>query len=98
MTRGEALELIDSERTRQDALKASGRFKYTCADKQLTMWEKYAILVEEVGELSRAMLNRAALVKDLKDYREIGDWGEEMKKEITQVGAICLAWLESMEL
>jgi NTP pyrophosphatase (non-canonical NTP hydrolase) len=51
----DAVEEIVRERRRQDMLKAQGRFKYTCADPELNNGERLAILVEEVGEVARAL-------------------------------------------
>lgn len=47
------------ERERQDQLKASGKFKYTCADKEIGHMECLAILLEEVGEAAQALEHQA---------------------------------------
>lgn len=43
------------ERIRQDRLKAEGRFKYTCADPEISHAECLAVLLEEVGECAEAL-------------------------------------------
>ena len=83
---------VVKERMRQDELKNAGRFKFTCADDGLLDTERLAILVEEVGEASRAVLNAQRLVDDKMVFAEL-----ELKKELVQVAAIAVAWLEYLE-
>lgn len=59
-----SLALIRDERFRQEQLKESGRFKFTCADKEISDFEKLAILAEEFGEVAEACLQ----TKRLKYY------------------------------
>lgn len=75
-----ALDKIIIERDRQDDLKKKGRFKYTCAD-NIDSKMALSILVEEVGEVARAINENDT---------------DELIKEISQVGAISLAWLEGI--
>jgi len=82
-----ALNAILAERERQEQLKAEGRFVYTCADVEMTTMACLAVLTEEVGEVARAVLSMKGLAKD-----EI-----ELRKELIQVAAVALAWLEGME-
>jgi NTP pyrophosphatase (non-canonical NTP hydrolase) len=88
VTRSEAINAITSERIRQDALKAEGRFRFTVNESALSESERLAILVEEVGEVARCVcegndrgvLDRVAL-----------------RAELVQVAAVALAWLEGLE-
>ena len=75
--------LIDvaAERLRQEGLKASGRFDATCADNTLSAGQKLAILVEEVGEVARAICDRDP---------------EHMREELVQVAAVAVAWVEAL--
>lgn len=73
------LKLIQLERGRQEALKQAGKFQFTCAD-TVSDWKKLPILLEEVGEVAKAM--------NEDDF--IG-----IVKELIQVAAVCVAWLES---
>jgi NTP pyrophosphatase (non-canonical NTP hydrolase) len=83
----EIVGLILAERYRQEELKAAGKFPFTCADaKGLTNGQKVAVLSEECGEVARAALGADGLVKD----------GGVLKKELVQVAAVCVAWLESL--
>jgi NTP pyrophosphatase (non-canonical NTP hydrolase) len=84
----EAIELVVSERRRQDRLKADGRFPYTCADDELSPFEKYAVLSEEVGEVARALLEAS----DLSNHKNY----VELRKELIQVAAVAVAWIESL--
>ncbi|NBW23500.1 MAG: hypothetical protein EBR82_87720 [Caulobacteraceae bacterium] len=74
--------LIDvaAERLRQEGLKASGKFPATCAD-DIPAASKFAILVEEVGEVARAIND--------------GD-PEHMREELVQVAAVAVAWVEAL--
>lgn len=81
---------VGAERARQDQLKAAGRFAKTCAD-PMTNGARLAVLGEEFGEVCRAML-------------EIGEGGEvsydkhgkDLRKELIQVAAVCVAWVEGL--
>ena len=87
-----ATYLIHLERIRQNELKAEGRFKYTCADLDLPFGDVMNVLMEEVGELSRAYLEYKALTFERnKDAMEAY---ADMKKESIQVAAVALAILE----
>lgn len=81
VSRTKARVLVIVELKRQLALKESGKFKYTCEDNELTDGERLTILVEEVGEIARAMQN-----KDSNNLRE----------EITQVAAVAISWLSNI--
>lgn len=91
-----AVRAIVAERVKQDELKAQGRFLYTCADISVvyggaggpTNAEKAAILTEEVGEVCRALLSLEGLSKN--------DGKQNLRKELVQVAAIALAWLEAL--
>lgn len=84
-----ALISIETERQRQSLLKAGGRFKFTCADLEMTNPERLAVLAEEFGEAAHevnetigghAALNRANL-----------------RKELVQVAAVACAWIEALD-
>jgi NTP pyrophosphatase (non-canonical NTP hydrolase) len=80
-----AINSIVAERERQDYLKSQDRFKYTCADWELSNAERLAVLVEEVGEVAREVLGEADLTTDGKD---------KLKTELVECAAIITAWLE----
>lgn len=82
MDRNTALSLIVSERNRQEVLKSAGKFRHTCADADLSHTSCLPVLAEEFGEVARAVCE--------KD-------GGNLCEELTQVAAVCLAWLEGME-
>jgi hypothetical protein len=87
------------ERRRQDKLKAEGRFPFTCADAIVQDTKargndalKLAILMEEIGEASRAVCEVERLAND-KHY---DDAKKQLRKELVQCSAVILAWLESL--
>lgn len=81
MTPKNVLVEVVRERKRQEALKAAGKFPWTCADAAPASM-KLAVLAEEFGEVARAVCE-----KDYKNLRE----------ELVQTAAVCLAWLEALE-
>lgn len=90
MRRSACLQLIEYERARQDELKAAGRFMYTLADDGLSDAQKLACIMEEVGEVARNVLAGAGKVTD-------GDASDAAQsKELTQIAALALAWMESL--
>jgi len=92
MNTEKALQLVERETKRQVTLKNQGRFRYTCADAELSDAEKLTILVEEVGEAARQVLGQP--------YRPLvmNDEGsrEELKKEVIQIAAIAVNWIRSL--
>ncbi len=70
------------ELDRQLALKAAGKFTNTCEDMADHPYEALPILLEEFGELGRAMQNNDE---------------ENFKEELTQIAAIAIAWLAGIE-
>ncbi len=72
------LKLIQLERERQEKLKQTGKFQFTCADQVLDC-EKLPILLEEVGEVAKAMNENDTL---------------GIVQELIQVAAVSVAWLE----
>lgn len=83
-------EMVFNERQRQEVLKQQGKFLYTCADKELDNYECACVLVEEVGEVCRAIMYQAGIAKETKDIN--------VGKELIQVAAVTMAWLEGLHL
>jgi NTP pyrophosphatase (non-canonical NTP hydrolase) len=63
--RQDVLAEVGRERSRQEQLKAKGKFTYTCADAEMTDGQRLAVLVEEVGEVARAMNDGKGLREEL---------------------------------
>jgi NTP pyrophosphatase (non-canonical NTP hydrolase) len=91
-TLGAALVNVKNERYQQERLKAEGRFEFTCADSGLTNAEKFTILGEEFGEVAQEVLTQAErrLARDTVGTREA------LRKELTQVAAVAVAWVEAL--
>jgi hypothetical protein len=82
-TRGEVYALIDTERSRQRA-KWSGPHEWgsgDCSSAEVPAIVKAAVMSEECGEVSRAVLD--------------GDQAG-LRRELVQVAAVAVAWLESL--
>jgi NTP pyrophosphatase (non-canonical NTP hydrolase) len=60
-----AIAAIRVERMRQERLKAAGKFHHTAADVDLPCVLKLPILVEEVGEVARALCDGTNLREEL---------------------------------
>jgi hypothetical protein len=80
---------IVKERERQEALKASGKFKHTNADLTFSSGDKIKVIGEEFGEVCCASLNVEALSHD-------GLERSDLKKELIQLAAVTVAWLECL--
>ena len=89
-SRQQALAAIDLERERQEKLKQDGRFRHTTFDTGLQAAEKLAVIVEEVGEVSRNVLARAYLVTDGNRTDRV------LFTELTQIAALCCGWMERL--
>jgi NTP pyrophosphatase (non-canonical NTP hydrolase) len=70
------------ERVRQDELQKAGKFAWTCATRHVTDDCKLKVLVEEIGEVARALCE--------------GDRAN-LREELVQCAAVCVAWCESLE-
>jgi hypothetical protein len=84
MTRGAVYAAIDAERTRQ-AAKWNGEHAWgsgDCSSRAVDEAVKSTVLTEECGEVARAVL----------DARH-----EDMRRELIQVAAVAVAWLEAFD-
>jgi hypothetical protein len=91
---------VERERDRQEALKRAGKFKWSCADSSIAAANhtatdalgnaaKFAVLGEEFGEVARHITE--ALIDGYR-YNN-----RELKKELIQVAAVCVAWVEAID-
>lgn len=96
------LDEIFDERKRQETLKAEGKFLWTCSDKSRSNAEKLAVLLEEVGEAAKEVveeiiqIDKAAAVFPSSSMN-IRDTKVDLRKELIQVAAVCVAWLEALD-
>jgi NTP pyrophosphatase (non-canonical NTP hydrolase) len=87
MTTSLVLLEVRQERHRQEQLRREGRFTYTLATPDgMDDGEKLAALMEEVGEVARAILGDHDIVQD----------GGDVRKELIHVAAVAVAWAESL--
>jgi len=80
---------IAKERLRQDK-------KWGVQNHSNAMW--LSILVEEVGEVSKEIADnweRKFYFDNTKDIEDRIKYHENLKKELIQVAAVCVAWLEN---
>jgi hypothetical protein len=89
------IQLVRSERDRQEELRAAGKFPFTCADPMVDAGGdhavKLAILTEEVGEVAKEVFEKSVFESDAEDP------DAKLRAELTHVAAVAIAWLESLE-
>ena len=105
------LHEVAVERERQEQLKASGKFLWTCADNEVTLVtdngrsetvrkildsEKLAVLSEEFGEAAREVTEEI-IAKDRQDGALANQSLVKLRKELIQVAAVAVAWVESLD-
>ena len=86
------LDAISGERKRQERLKSEGRFPHTCADPELNLPQKLAVLAEEFGEVARCVVEASGLAND----KHHPDAMKALRKELVEVAAVCCAWAEAL--
>ncbi len=85
--------LIMKERSRQEELKAAGRFTHTMADLEgLTHQDRFVCLGEEHGEVAGAVSALTGISND-----RMQDGRNDLRKELIHVAAVAVAWLEAIE-
>jgi H2-forming N5,N10-methylenetetrahydromethanopterin dehydrogenase-like enzyme len=98
---------IQSERYRQEQLRQSGKFLWTCSDTTRSNEEKLAVLAEEFGEISKEVvegiikggkLATAFNEKTLELAHSLSkELNTKLRKELVQVAAVCVAWIEAID-
>jgi len=74
---------VKCERIRQEELKKHGEFEFTCADAAMPLATKLAVLVEEVGEVARALCDDESV--------------DRLRDELVQVAAVSVAWIQALD-
>lgn len=102
----EAIGDVGIERHAQDQMKEAGKFRHTCNDPQMTDPERLAVLVEEVGEVAKEVLGtcdeidvrRRTMATQVREGSETveAQIRLKMRKELAQVAAVAVAWMESI--
>jgi NTP pyrophosphatase (non-canonical NTP hydrolase) len=94
---------IYAERDRQESLKVSGKFFWTCADKDVSHQAKLAVLAEEFGETAREVVDYDIGVAkynveklEFPPHRKLY-FLKRIRKELIQVAAVCVAWCEAID-
>jgi NTP pyrophosphatase (non-canonical NTP hydrolase) len=85
MLRSEVFAAVDSERRRQHTLwMRDHEWGFgDCSSDTVPELVKMAVLTEEVGEVSRAILDRSSQAR--------------LREELVQVAAVAVAWLECLD-
>ena len=91
----DAFALIHAERERQEQLFREGKFLFTCASPTADPKRKLRILVEELGEVAKAIDQLE--IAGSRNSLALKAWHDELKLELVQVAAVAVAWLESLE-
>jgi len=88
------LSAITDERVRQEQLRMYDKFAWTCLDKNISNSEKLAVLAEEFGKVSREVVEQLIARSKYSDKEVSNVFDEKIQKELVQVAAVCVAWLE----
>jgi len=103
---------VFDERVRQEELKDLGKFLWTCADNEITIVtdggssmsrlvtdaEKLVVLGEEFGEVAKEVMENI-IGLDMQESAANANAGKlKLRKELIQVAAVCVAWVESIDL
>jgi hypothetical protein len=83
---------VGSERKKQLLYQSQGKFKYTLSDPSCDELTGVACLGEELGEVSRAVLNRQGLAND----PEVDRSDRALYHELSQIAALAVAWMEKL--
>ena len=89
LLRGRILRDVWQERERQEELCRQGKFTHTAASPDLPNGYRLTALVEEVGEAAEAVLERDGYIGKPK--------GTDLRKELVQVAAVAVAWIEALD-
>ena len=88
---------IAEERERQEQLRESGKFLYTCASPDFiafTHFGRATVLGEEFGEVCRAALDVERIAEGRNDHSAAR---AKLRAELIQTAAVAVAWLESLD-
>lgn len=88
---------IKAERTRQELLRAAGKFLYTCADPNfvaLSHFGRVTVLGEEFGEVCRAALDAEKIAEGRGDPEGAL---KKLRTELIQVAAVAVAYIEGLD-
>lgn len=83
---------IRRERDRQEELKKTGRFDFTCSDPGITNAGRLAVLAEEVGEVAHEV-NEGIGLQSSARYVDL----VKLRKELIEVAAVTVAWIEAID-
>ena len=91
-------EAIADERHRQEQLRQSGKFLYTCASpdfKTFTHFGRATVLGEEFGEVCRAALDAERMAEGRKDDPAVVL--ARLRDELIQTAAVAVAYIEALD-
>src|SRR4051812_38918671 len=80
------LDMIATERGRQELLKSQGRFTYSCSDKEITHAECCTVLAKEAGEVAHEVNDGIGPDRFIDKRR--------LLKELIETAAVAVAWAE----
>ncbi len=90
----DALVLVSDERLRQQRLFAEGKIYFSVASPVPNADRKLRVLVEEIGEVAEA-IDR---LEGKHTFKVLQRRVVHLRTELVQVAAVCVAWLESLEV
>ena len=106
MAMQEVLNDVGFERVRQEDLRRSGKFLWTCAvsGALVSLDRKMSVLSEEVGEVAKEVVD-IGIARDKYDKEKMAFPRHResalllrIRKELVQVAAVCVAWIEAIDV
>ena len=104
MTIEEVLRDVGLERLRQEDLRRSGKFLWTCATAMVPLDRKMSVLSEEVGEVAKEVVDFGIMLDKYDKENMVLPRHREfalllrIRKELVQVAAVCVAWIEAIDV
>jgi hypothetical protein len=90
---GDVLYEVYMERQRQEALKETGKFFWTCADPNQSGVRKLAVLGKEFGKITYEVAERMGLEDRHPGHEAQQLW---LYEALIQAAAVAVAWAESL--
>lgn len=89
---GDVVAEVYKERQRQEQLRLSGKFLWTCADPSQSNARALAVLSEEFGEAAREVVEEIIHADRGQPFSE-----DNLRKELIQIAAVAIAHVEAID-
>lgn len=100
----DVLRDVGVERIRQENLRQSGKFLWSCAAIGVSPDRKLSVLSEEVGEVAKEVVELGITADKYEKEQLVFPLHRKhthmfrIRKELIEVAAVCVAWVEAIDL